>query len=111
MPAVFPYLADFKGERGRALRRGLLPSCVSEHSGARALQLQRRGIALPNTYATPRHAIFLHPLLASCLPCDAKLEGHCTAGSEVHLVGSLTLERRVRHDFVMGRYVELDETS
>jgi len=43
------------------------------------LQLQRPWIALPDTYATPRRTIRPHPLFASCLPCDGKIDGDRTA--------------------------------
>ncbi len=49
--------------------------------------------------------------MASCFPNKDKLSGDRIAGPKVHLVGSLPLECRTWHDFIVGRYVELHRTT
>jgi hypothetical protein len=55
--------------------------------------------------------VHLDPLLASCLPCGAKLRSNCIANPEIDLVRSLPLERRVGHHLIVLPHVEVYETA
>jgi hypothetical protein len=64
---------------------------------------------LPSAYAASRGSVFIHSFLTSRIVCFGKPLGDVIADAEEDLVGSLSLERRMRHDFIVCLHVELDE--
>ena len=70
----------------------LQPSCVSWHSGARPLQLQRPRIWLPAAYAARRCPVIRYSFLASCFAGGHEFESNCIADPKEHLVRSLAPE-------------------
>jgi len=73
------------------------------------LQQQCPGTRLPDSYAAGRGSICFYSFFPSIFARVGKILGEFIAEAEEHLVGSLSLERRMRHDFIVGLHVELDE--
>jgi 6-pyruvoyl-tetrahydropterin synthase len=73
------------------------------------LQLQRARFGLSHAHSTPCCAVHGHSFVASILPRGPERSNQSFARTKEHLIGRLPIERGVRHNLIVGSYVEFDQ--